>query len=123
MLAVSLRFFRPYCLAPADFHRSVNPTQTRVVDYAHHITTWHPGVQNHNTSPITCITYVFNISFYSKQGQQQNKEVMSGLDSDDETDSDGTIDDKYNLCKEKGPSRRSLAIQSGCKVNRQYLLS
>ena len=47
---------------------------------------------------------------------------MSGLDSDDETDSDGTIDDKYNLCKEKGPSRRSLAIQSGCKVNRHYLL-
>ena len=46
---------------------------------------------------------------------------MSGLDSDDETDSDGTIDDKYNLCKEKGPSRRSLAIQSGCKVNRHYL--
>ena len=48
---------------------------------------------------------------------------MSGLDSDDETDSDGTIDDKYNLCKEKGPSRRSLAIQSGCKVNGHYLLS
>ena len=68
-----------------------------------------------------CITSKI-FRFYSKQGQQQNKEVMPGLDSDDETDSDGTIDDKYNLCKEKGPSRRSLAIQSGCKVNRHYLL-
>ena len=68
-----------------------------------------------------CTSKIFR--FYSKQGQQQNKEVMSGLDSDDETDSDGTVDDKYNLCKEKGPSRRSLAIQSGCKVNRHYLLS
>ena len=35
-------FFRPYCLAPADFGRSVNPIQTRGADYAHHITTWHP---------------------------------------------------------------------------------
>ena len=74
--------------------------------------------------PILAQLRLFKIfHFYSRQGQQQNKEVMSGLDSDDETDSDGTIDDKYNLCKEKGPSRRSLAIQSGCKVNRHYLLS
>ena len=84
-------------------------------DYAHHITAWHPRLQNPNTSLIICVTSKI-FRFYSKQGQQQN------LDSDDETDSDGTIDDKYNLCKEKGPSRRSLAIQSGCKVNRHYLL-
>ena len=69
-----------------------------------------------NSVPVLRLKYFI----FSKQGQQQNKEVMSGLDSDDETDSDGTIDDKYNLCKEKGPSRRSLAIQSGCKVNRHY---
>ena len=76
------------------------------------------------TQALLTILRLFKIfHIYSKQGQQQNKEVMSGLDSDDETDSDGTIDDKYNLCKEKGPSRRSLAIQSGCKVNRHYLLS
>jgi len=64
---------------------------------------------------ISYLKKYFGSGASSKQGQQQNKEVMSGLDSDDETDSDGTIDDKYNLCKEKGPSRRSLAIQSGCK--------
>ena len=40
-------FFRPYCLAPADFARSGNPMQTRGSD---HITTWHPLLQNPNTS-------------------------------------------------------------------------
>ena len=32
------QFFRPYCPAPVDFGRSVNPIQTRGADYAHHIT-------------------------------------------------------------------------------------
>ena len=45
------RFFRPYCLAPADFGRSDNPIPTREADYAHHITTWLPRLQTFNTSP------------------------------------------------------------------------
>ena len=49
------------CLAPADFGRSVNPIQTRGADYAHYITTWHPRLQNLNTSPDNNILTLFNI--------------------------------------------------------------
>ena len=54
-------FFRPYCLAPADFGRSVNPIQTRYLQwayYAHHITTWHPWLHNPNTrSAVVSFTF------------------------------------------------------------------
>ena len=36
-------FFWPYCLAPADFGRSVNPIQTMGADYARHTTASPPG--------------------------------------------------------------------------------
>ena len=41
---------------PPDLGRSDNPISTRWADYAHHITIWHPGLDNFDTSPVRYIT-------------------------------------------------------------------
>ena len=38
-----------------------NPIQTRGADHAHHVTTWHPRLQNSNTSPDNLLTLSLEI--------------------------------------------------------------
>ena len=71
------------CLAPAvflgltawhprSFGRSVNPIQTRGADYAHHITTWHPRLQNLNTSS----AYFYTIFPTVFSGKRQDEDLI-----------------------------------------------
>ena len=67
-------FFQgPYCLAPAVFGRYFNPIQTRGISFAHHITTWHPRLQNLSTGPpnrkVLLVEIIWLYNYFVKYNQ------------------------------------------------------